>query len=152
MALDPATPPPPLSSVTKLVTHTCQGMALLPLWFPSLKALSCDAANATLRDISRLVRRALHPSPTFTHNAGRLHNMAHMHPWTGSSYKCYLLIHLPHSQHLQTSLQHLLLWQPLCMPGAALGDVGLRHLTGLTLLRELRLEGADGLTDAGWAE
>lgn len=38
------------------------------------------------------------------------------------------------------------------MPGAALGDVGLRHLTGLTLLRELRLEGADGLTDAGWAE
>lgn len=152
MALDPATPPPPLSSVTKLVTHTCQGMALLPLWFPSLKALSCDAANATLRDISRLVRQAVHPSWTFKHNAGRLHKMAHTHPWTGRSYKCYLIIHLPRVRHLQTSLQHLLLWQPLCMPGAALGDVGLRHLTGLTLLRELRLEGADGLTDAGWAE
>jgi hypothetical protein len=47
----------PLTSITKLVTHNCSGSDLLHLCFPALKALSCDACDATLGDLSPMVRR-----------------------------------------------------------------------------------------------
>jgi hypothetical protein len=63
----------------------------------------------------------------------------------------------PHAYHLlsppcccpQTALEHLLLWQPRS-PMPPLGDSGLSVLGGMVSLKELRIDGADGLTDRGW--
>ncbi|KAG1667374.1 hypothetical protein FOA52_001434 [Chlamydomonas sp. UWO 241] len=93
----------PLCSVTKLVTHNCDGARLLPQVFPQLRGLSCDACDETLADLAPL-----------------------------------------------TGLHHLLLWQQPS-PLTPLTDAGLCSLAGMAGLQELRLEGATGLSDAGWS-
>lgn len=48
-------PAEPLPAVTKLVAHSIHNEAFLIHTFPSLRALSCDAADTGLKHLAELV-------------------------------------------------------------------------------------------------
>ncbi|GAX85527.1 hypothetical protein CEUSTIGMA_g12943.t1 [Chlamydomonas eustigma] len=223
----------PLTALTKLVLHGCAGSRFLPNSFPNLRALSCDACNLTLRNISTMtgLEHLLLWQPDYNselsqlselhqdyqhvypaHSAAPVHNAA----WGSSTgavapptlealstppeSTAELLLaadrngvhSLPTFARGPTSLNHSVITPLTTSPSSdtaaaavsagsvpyhsspltatsqpedhlhmafsstsflteELGDSGLWCLRGVTGLKELRLEDADGVTDMGWS-
>lgn len=79
-------PVAPLAAVTKLVAHSISNESFLTPTFPALRALSCDAADRGLKDISELVGHMQMHACTCTHARACMEGVFHS---TGLAAACH---------------------------------------------------------------